>query len=84
MVSQAVEHDDEVIDIPWMESHGRLVKDIDETDEVTVELPGTRWLSPPDQRRHPADERQVADSDIDEVAERPGGRSVRTTSRIGS
>ena len=30
----------EVIDVPRMEPHGRLVQDVDEIDEVAVELPG--------------------------------------------
>ena len=55
VVAQAAEHGDEVIDVPRMEPHGRLVQDVDEIDEVAVELPG--HLDPlalaAGQRRHP-------------------------------
>ena len=34
VVAQAVEHGDEVIYVARMESHGRLVQDVDEIDEV--------------------------------------------------
>ena len=73
VIPQAVEHGDEVIDVPRMEPHGRLVQDVDEIDEVAVELPG--HLHPlalaAGQRRHAAVERQVADADVDKVPERP-------------
>ncbi len=74
MVAQAAEHGDEVIDVPRMEPHARLVQDVDEIDEIAVELPG--HLHPlalaAGQRRHPAVvERQGADADVDQVPERP-------------
>ena len=71
VVTQALEHGDEVIDVPRMEPHGRLFQDVDEIDEVAVELPG--HLHPlalaAGQRRHAAVERQVADADVDQVPE---------------
>ena len=89
VIPQAMEHGDEVIDVPRMEPHGRLVQDVDEIDEVAIELP------PPfhplalaaGQRRHAAVERQVADADVDEVPERPahpGRPASRRRRRIGS
>ena len=73
VVAQAAEHGDEVIDVPWMEPHGRLVQDVDEIDEVAVELPGHLYplALAAGQRRHAAVERQVADADVDQVPERP-------------
>ena len=51
VIPQAMEHGDEVIDVPRVEPHGRLVQDVDEIDEVRNRAAGaifTRWLSPPD------------------------------------
>ena len=73
VVAQPAEHGDEVIDVPRMESHGRLVQDVDEIDEVAVELPGHPHplALAAGQRRHAAVERQVADADVDQVSEGP-------------
>jgi hypothetical protein len=42
VVAQAVEHDDEVIDVPRMEPNGST------TSQSSCRAIFTRWLSPPD------------------------------------